>query len=129
MTTAGEYNKVADTSVMGTEGGTTLMKPGDTKVSKGDLQEIIDLSNEKTSNYDPTQAGDNASEFTTTEDVGFWYLVGKEAKGKDKCVLALGLSTACLMGIGMPAFNVFMGEMIDDMNSTSSDPADGLDGL
>jgi len=29
----------------------------------------------------------------------------------------------------MPLFNVFMGEMIDDMNSTSSDPEDGLDGL
>jgi len=33
------------------------------------------------------------------------------------------------MGTGMPLFNVFMGEMIDDMNSTSSDPEDGLDGL
>jgi hypothetical protein len=33
------------------------------------------------------------------------------------------------MGTGMPLFNVFMGEMIDDMNSTSADPEDGLDGL
>jgi hypothetical protein len=38
---------------------------------------MIDLSMEKTSNYDPTKAGDNASEFTTTEEVGFWTLVGK----------------------------------------------------
>ena len=34
MTTEGEYNKVADMSAIGTESGTTLMKPGDSKVSK-----------------------------------------------------------------------------------------------
>lgn len=83
--------------------------------SKENVEEVYELIKKKVETYDPNKKVE--SEFGTTEAMGFWDLVGRNADPCDKFTFFIGCASAMLFGACLPMFCLLFGNMIDDVGS------------
>lgn len=67
--------------------------------------------------FNPDEEVDEESEFTTTETMGFFELIGREMSYGDAILFWTGIMSAVIFGSAMPGFSLFFGEMIDDLGT------------
>jgi hypothetical protein len=91
------------------------------KLSEADVKDHLAVIQEKTKNFDPKDLGDEGSEFTSTESIGFCEMIGKVASSGDYAIFSFGLICAAGFGSSMPLFCFYFGEMIDSMGGSGDD--------
>jgi hypothetical protein len=75
------------------------------------IKEFEEKSNKKT---------DDASEFTTTEQIGFCDLIWRHADCTDKLLWWCGFSGSIIFGSSLPAFCLVWGEMTDSLGGVGN---------
>ena len=85
------------------------------------LKEVIE---DKVKNYDPSKTGEETSDFTTTDSVGFWTIATRHVPASETGLVVLGLFSTIVFAAGLPGFCLIFGEMIDDVGGSQ-----GLDAL
>ena len=79
-----------------------------------ELQEFHELIEKKVSEYDPNKAAvEDDAEFDTTETMGFFEIIMRQANACDKFLLTFSIFFSILFGAAMPGFCLFFGEMVD----------------
>lgn len=81
---------------------------------------LIDAVKEKNKTYDPSAANEEAKEFDTTEQVGFFYMCFKYASGGDIALFSLAVLASFVFGASMPAFSIIFGDVIDGVGGVNS---------
>ena len=92
----------------------------DTQGSKEQLQDLMNLVQKRTTEYDPTLVENEEADKFEGEQMGYFHLIFKYADGKDKCTFFLACICATLFSASLPGFCVLFGEMLDGVGGSNT---------
>lgn len=95
------------------EGGSAQRK------SEDDMKEMRKVIEDKVAAYVPDDQQDDDAEFTGTEMISLSELLFTFANKGDICYLMCGLLASAAFGAALPGFNLFFGDMVDSMGTST----------